>query len=137
MKKIITISFLSIFILGFATSITYGVSYDKDMPGWEDEQENQNDTNQGVDQMSGGITITASQVPKIIEKISLWLYRLVMVLSIGFIILSAFYFLRGGDNPVYVKKAKLQLVYAIIGIVIALTSFGIGKFIENIIRSGS
>jgi hypothetical protein len=136
-KKIITISFLSIFILGFATPITYGVSYDKDMPGWQDEQENENNTNQDADQMSGGITITASQVPNIIEKISLWLYRLVMVLSVGFIILSAFYFLRGGDNPIYVKKAKSQLVYAIIGIIIALASFGIGKFIENIIRSGS
>lgn len=145
MKKIITISFLSIFILSFATPIvfaqdqTYDFQLNQNKPlekFFQDELSN-TDTNQDADQMSGGITITASQVPRIIEKISLWLYRLVMVLSVGFIILSAFYFLRGGDNPVYVKKAKLQLVYAIIGIVIALTSFGIGKFIENIIRSGS
>jgi hypothetical protein len=144
-KKTITILFLSIFILGFATPIVFAqdqvydfqLNQNKSLDKFFEDELLNIDTNQDADQMSGGITITASQVPNIIEKISLWLYRLVMVLSVGFIILSAFYFLRGGDNPIYVKKAKSQLVYAIIGIIIALASFGIGKFIENIIRSGS
>lgn len=131
-KKIITISFLSIFILGFATPITYGVSYDKDMPGWEDEQENQNDTNQSADQMSGGITITASQVPSIINKIARWLYTIVLALSTIFGLYAAFLYLTG--DPKNVEKAKKQLIYAVIGVVVAIFAFSINAIIRGIIR---
>jgi hypothetical protein len=131
-KKIITISFLSIFILGFATPITYGVSYDKDMPGWQDEQENENNTNQDADQMSGGITITANQVPSIINKIARWLYSIVLALSTIFGLYAAFLYLTG--DPKNVEKAKKQLIYAVIGVVVAIFAFSIDAIIRGIIR---
>ncbi len=130
MKKTIILSFLGLLILGFAAPITYGVSYDKNMPGWEDEQENQaGDNNQ---QTSDGIQISASQIPTIINKIARWLYTFVLALSTIFGLYAAFLYITG--NPKNVEKAKKQLVYAVIGVAVAILAFSIDAIIRGIIR---
>ncbi|MDD4412920.1 MAG: hypothetical protein PHR00_04755 [Patescibacteria group bacterium] len=134
MKKIIKFIVLPMMFLMFLTPVAYGVSFDKDMPGWEDEQQTQTDNNQ---QTSEGISVKASDVPNIIKKITKYFYNVFLIVSVGFILLSAFYFLKGGDNPADIKKAKSQLIYAVIGITIAILSFGIDKLIESIIKAGS
>lgn len=130
MKKTIILSFLGLLILGFAAPITYGVSYDKNMPGWEDEQENQaGDNNQ---QTSDGIQISASQIPTIINRIARWLYTFVLALSTIFGLYAAFLYITG--NPKNVEKAKKQLVYAVIGVAVAILAFSIDAIIRGIIR---
>jgi len=149
-KKIITISFLSIFILGFATPIVfaqdqvYDFQLNQNSPSdfqlnqnksldksFEDELSN-TDTNQDADQMSGGITITASQVPNIINKVARWLYTIVLALSTIFGLYAAFLYLTG--DPKNVEKAKKQLIYAVIGVVVAIFAFSINAIIRGIIR---
>ena len=129
-KKTITISFLAVLILGSVAPLVNAVS----KPIFEEELPVNN--NQNFNQNNEGVTITAEEVPSILEKIAKYFYNAVLIISVIFILVSAFYFLRGGDNPQYVAKAKKQLIYAIIGIAITLVSFGVKEFITALIRSG-
>ncbi len=147
-KKIITISFLSIFILGFATPIVFAQEFDiklnqNDPYGlplnqrdssktFQDEIETNTDQVQNSNQTADGVSIDANDVPRIIEKIALWLYRIVLVLSTVFGLYAAFLYLSG--NPKNVEKAHQQLKYAFIGVAIAIISFSIEAIIRGIIR---
>jgi hypothetical protein len=91
---------------------------------------------QDSDQTMGGISVDANDVPRIIGKLAKYLYNAVLIISTIFILISAFYFLKGGDNPAYLKKARSQLVYAVIGIAIAILSFGVEQIINSFIRVG-
>jgi hypothetical protein len=88
-------------------------------------------TDQGTDQV-GGISVDANDVPRIIQKIALWLYRLVMAFSVIFGLYAAFLYLSG--NPKNVEKAHQQLKYAFIGVAIAIVSFSIEAIIKSIIK---
>lgn len=116
--------------LMFLTPVAYGA---KDVQFGEEVK-----TETSSNQTTGDeISINASDVPNIIKNITKYFYNAFLIVSVGFILLSAFYFLKGGDNPADIKKAKSQLVYAVIGIAIAIISFGIDKLIGSIIRAGS
>jgi len=131
MKKLIKFIILPMMFLMFLTPVVYGA---KDVQFGEEVQTKTSST----DEMnSEGISINASDVPNIIKNITKYFYNAFLIVSVGFILLSAFYFLKGGDNPADIKKAKSQLVYAVIGIAIAIISFGIDKLIGSIIRAGS
>lgn len=132
-KKMIKFIILPIMFLTFLTPIAYGVSYDRDMPGFEDELPPPS-TDQGTDQTVGGVSVNANDVPRIIQKLAKYLYNAVLIMSVIFILISAFYYLKAGDNPTYAKKAKSQLIYAVIGIAIALISFGVEQFITKLIQ---
>jgi len=97
---------------------------------FEDELSNTN-TDQNSDQTVGGVSINANDVPKIIQKIALWLYRFVLALSTVFGLYAAFLYLSG--NPKNVEKAHQQLKYAFIGVAIAIVSFSIEAIIKGII----
>jgi len=127
MKKIITLSLLSMLIFSFAAPVIYAAptrTFGDDLPA--------NDDNQNSDQMSGGITITASQVPNIINKIARWLYTIVLALSVIFGLYAAFLYLTG--NPKNVEKAKKQLIFAFVGVAVAIVAFSIEAIIRGIIR---
>jgi hypothetical protein len=130
MKKLIKLIILPMMFLMFLTPVVYGA---KDVQFGEEVK-----TETSSNQTTGDeISINASDVPNIIKNITKYFYNAFLIVSVGFILLSAFYFLKGGDNPADIKKAKSQLVYAVIGIAIAIISFGIDKLIESIIRAGS
>jgi len=122
-KKIITISFLSIFILSFATPIVYAVSE----PIFDEDVTTKSDPNQISE-----INIKATDVPNIINKIARWLYTIVLALSTIFGLYAAFLYLTG--DPKNVEKAKKQLIYAVIGVVVAIFAFSINAIIRGIIR---
>jgi len=124
-KKTIAISFLAVLILGSITPMVKAVSepiFGEDLPV------NDNISNQNSD----GIQITASQVPNIINKIARWLYTIVLALSTVFGLYAAFLYLTG--NTKNVEKAKKQLVYAVVGVAIAIVAFSIEAIIRGIIR---
>ena len=59
-----------------------------------------------------------------------------MLIAILFIILSAWYFLTAAGNPEAIAKARQMLIYALIGIAVALLAAGLPKLIEGLIVSG-
>jgi len=65
-----------------------------------------------------------------------WIYTLVFILAVLFILLAAFYFVTSQGNPDKVTKAKTMLLYAVIGIAVALLSYGIVTLVRNSLASG-
>ncbi len=47
------------------------------------------------------------------------------------IIVGAFWYITGGDNPSQVQKGKNAIIYASIGLVIVLAAFGITGFVSG------
>lgn len=51
------------------------------------------------------------------------------VVAIAFIIVGGFMYIASGGEPGNIKKAKETIVNAVVGLIIALVSFGVVKFI--------
>jgi predicted membrane channel-forming protein YqfA (hemolysin III family) len=77
------------------------------------------------------VNITASDVPRIIMNIATWFYRIVLAVAVFFAVVAAYYYLTG--NPKNVEKAHKQLFYVVIGVVVALISFGIVQLVQSLI----
>ena len=73
-------------------------------------------------------------VMDILTKIVNVLYTAFFIVAIGFVILAAFDYLTGGDDPEKIKGATKKIMYAAIAIAIALISVGANKIIENFIN---
>lgn len=113
--------------LMFLTPVVYGAGSSKDPVFGEDI--NLETTSQTT---SGEVSINASDVPNIINKIVRLLYTFVLSLSTLFALYAAFLYLSG--NPKNVEKAHKQLMYAFIGVVVAIASFSIKAIILSIIK---
>lgn len=77
------------------------------------------------------VDITAEEVPGIITKIATWFYWVVLAVAVFFALLAAFNFLTG--DPKKIQTARHQLLYVVIGIAVALISFGIEKLINDVL----
>jgi predicted membrane channel-forming protein YqfA (hemolysin III family) len=77
------------------------------------------------------VNITASDVPRIIMNIANWFYQIVLAVAVFCALLAAYYYLTG--NPKNVEKAHKQLFYVVIGVVVALISFGIVQLVQSLI----
>lgn len=111
--------------LMFLTPVVYGA---KDIQFGEDiniETSNQTNNNEGI-------TVNASDVPNIINKIARWLYTFVLALSVFCGLYAAVLYLSG--NPKNVEKAHKQLMYAFVGVIVAVVSFSIKAIILSIIK---
>ncbi len=63
-----------------------------------------------------------------------WFYTIIFIVAVLFILLSAFGFITSKGNPEKVAKAKAQLLYAVIGIAVALISYTIIELVRNTIE---
>ncbi|MBN2197798.1 hypothetical protein JW698_01205 [Candidatus Wolfebacteria bacterium] len=77
---------------------------------------------------------TAGGLLDIVASVVKWVYTLFFIIAILFIIIAAFNFLTGGDQPEKIKSAKNQLIYAAIAIAIALLSFATLNIIANFLE---
>ncbi len=67
-----------------------------------------------------------------------WFYTIVFVVAVLFILLAAYNFITSGGDEEKTGTAKKQLMYAVIGVAVALLSYGIVTFVRNtVIDSGS
>ena len=73
---------------------------------------------------------TVDDVLTILNRLINWMFTLLLVLAILFIIAAAYNYLMAGGDPDKASKGKTLIVYAMIGIVIALLS----RIIPAIIR---
>lgn len=65
-----------------------------------------------------------------------WLYTIIFLAAILFILLAAYTFITSRGDPEKIQQARRQLMYAIIGIVVALLSPLIVPFVTNSLNSG-
>lgn len=72
-------------------------------------------------------------VIKIINNIAKWMYNILLVLVVIFVLLAAFTFLTAGGKTENVKKARNQIMYAVIALLVALLAFSINAIVINIL----
>ena len=70
-----------------------------------------------------------------IQLIANWVFALFLALSVIYIILAAFQFVTGGGDPAQVSGARQKLIYALIGIAIALIAAGFPAILRSIVAS--
>lgn len=63
-----------------------------------------------------------------------WFYTIIFIVAVLFILLSAFSFITSKGDAIKVASAKRQLLYAVIGIVVALISYTIIELVKNTIQ---
>jgi hypothetical protein len=74
------------------------------------------------------------QLMNILRSIVNVLYTAFFIVAIGFVILAAFDYLTGSDNPEKIKGASKKIVYAAIAIAVALLSVGANAIIKSFIE---
>jgi len=76
----------------------------------------------------------ATSFQVIISKLFSFLFWVIMLLAVLFFLIGAFFYLTSAGNEEKVKKAKNYLIYATVGLVIALLSQAIPKIIVTILQ---
>lgn len=79
---------------------------------------------------------TASALGDIISRVFGFLFWIIMMLSVLFFLIGAFFYLTSAGSEEKTKKAKNYLVYAAIGIVLALLSNLLPRLISSVLRTG-
>ena len=75
----------------------------------------------------------AANLVAILDVIVDWVFAIVMIFAIIFIVLAALQFIQGGGDPTAVGEARRKLLYAAIGIAVAVMAQGIPVVVRNII----
>ncbi|MDP2735294.1 MAG: hypothetical protein Q8P12_03740 [bacterium] len=89
----------------------------------------------------GGFRLgTDSEVPQsgadILSRISLianWVFAIFLAISLIYILLGAFQFVTAGADPARISQAREKLIYAMVGIAIALLAAGFPAIIRTIV----
>ena len=76
---------------------------------------------------------SAGEVLSIIVVVSNWVFAIFLAISVIFLVWGAFEFMTGGGDPEKVSMAKKRLLYAIIGIGIALLANGVDDMLRSIL----
>lgn len=113
MKKFIAVSLLSLLLAGVMVSQASAiVSPTRTIPT--------------------GIT-TAQGFIDALETLTDWLFVILMVIAVVFIVLAGLQFITGGGDPAAVSAARTKLIWAGVGIGVALLARGLPAAIENLI----
>jgi len=92
--------------------------------------------------ISGGITAAAPDgggginARNLVTSIMGWLTFVVGVISVVFIIIGGIRYITSGGDAEKVKKAKNTVLYACIGLAVAILAGAIAAFINSTIQSG-
>jgi heme O synthase-like polyprenyltransferase len=81
------------------------------------------------------IITDASQITTVINNVVNWFFLIVMTVAAIFILVSAWTFLTAGGNPDSITKARQMLIYALVGVVVAVLAKGLPILIQSILES--
>jgi len=73
------------------------------------------------------------EVVTLIETLTNWFFTILLAIAVIFIILAAWTFLTAGGNPESVTKARQMLIYALIGIAVAILAKSMPAIIKSIL----
>ena len=80
-----------------------------------------------------GIPTTGATLIDRIALIGNWVFAIFLAISVIYIILGAFQFVTGAGNPEQVSAARQKLIYAAIGIAVALLAAGFDDILRSIL----
>ena len=68
-----------------------------------------------------------------IDVITDWIFAVLMLVAVIYLVLAAYQFITGGGDPSKVTEARQKLLYAVIGIALALAASGVDNVLRNIV----
>jgi len=80
-----------------------------------------------------GIT-TAQGFIDALRTLTDWLFVILVVIAVVFIILAGLQFITGGGDPTAVSAARTKLIWAAVGVGIALLARGLPAAVQNLIQ---
>lgn len=72
----------------------------------------------------------------VLDRITNYLFAIFIIVATIFIIVAAFQFVIATGEPEKINKAKMSLLYALIGVLVAFSSKGLVEFIEKVVKPG-
>ena len=82
-----------------------------------------------------GLITEPNQVVGFIEKVGDWFFAILMAVAGVLIILAGWTFLTAGGNPDSVVKARQMLVFALVGVAVAVLAKGLPYLIKNFLEA--
>lgn len=73
---------------------------------------------------------------QVLVNVVKWIYTIIFIVAVLFILLAAFNFVTSKGDAAKTETAKKQLLYAVIGIAVALLSYGIVSLVQSSVTSG-
>lgn len=68
----------------------------------------------------------------VLDRITNYLFVILLMVAAIFIIIAGFQFVTAAGDPEKLNKAKISLLYALIGVLVAFSAKGLVKLIETI-----
>lgn len=69
----------------------------------------------------------------IVRTVFRWIYTIILIIAIALGLYAAFLYLTSGGDAGKVKQASKYLIYAIIGLVVAVLAFSITRIVGSLI----
>lgn len=114
MKKIIAVSLLSLFL---AVTLVGAVSA---QPA------------EATQTIPAGIT-TVQGFVNVMNTIADWVFVVLVIVAVVFIVLAGLQFITGGGDPTQISAARTKLIWAAVGIGVALLARGLPAAIQNLL----
>lgn len=73
----------------------------------------------------------------VLRLIFQWIYTIILVMAIGLGLYAAVLYLTSGGDSGKVQKASKFLIYAIVGLVVAVLAFSITRIVGSLINEGT
>lgn len=70
----------------------------------------------------------------VVAGVVTWTYVIFFIIAVMYVLFAAYNYLTGADEPETIKKARRQLIYAAIAIIVALLAYGIVAIVENFLK---
>lgn len=77
---------------------------------------------------------TADDVIRIFDRIADWLFRFLLIAAVIMIVVAGFLFVTAGGKPEQITKARNIIIYALIGVVVAVLARGLVDLIQIMIQ---
>ena len=69
-----------------------------------------------------------------INNVLNWLFAIAIIAAVAFLILAAINFITQGGDPKNHEKAKNMIIYALVGVAVAVLAKGLVALVENFIK---
>ncbi|KKU86421.1 MAG: hypothetical protein UY15_C0010G0016 [Parcubacteria group bacterium GW2011_GWA2_47_9] len=90
-----------------------------------------------------GAVTTVPEGPQTIDAllgtigvITNWIFSILLIVAVIFILLAAFQFVTAGGNATAVQEARQKLLYAAIGVIVAVAAKGIVTVAKSVLGAG-
>ncbi len=79
--------------------------------------------------------LSAQQMLDALSNVVNWLFTILLIVAAIFIVIAAYYFVTAGGNPETVSKARNFVLYALIGVAVAVAARGLVALARSIIET--